>query len=625
MNDVTSLFPFSQPPVMRDLGEGDDRVLVHGPKQGQVRLTFTSAEVGNGKAMDSGALTNQDGGLALRLQAEGGMDLPSGPVSRFDDEGIRFESRGGITFDVRDLVTGAARGDRFQLVQLGTLAGDHYDFSARHAAIYVNAGQGDDIVTGGRGADFLVGGAGADSLMGGQGNDSFIGGAGNDMILGGEGADLVIFAPATDGMDRVDLGAGSDMVMVNAAAGSQVRLTFTSAEVGNGKAMDSGALTNQDGGLALRLALEDGMDATLPVAGRFDDEGIRFMASAGVTFDVRDLVSGAARGDHFAVVILGSETRDKIREGASMVNLYVNAGAGNDVIEGGAGADFLVGGLGDDTITGGMGDDTGLAGAGNDTLHLSMIDGGADRFDLGEGMDMARITAREGSQIRVTFTSAEVGNGLANDSGLLAGQDGRLALRLQSEDGMDAVTGPVTRLDDEGIRLQASADVTFDVRDLVTGAQRGNMFAVVQLGTMGADRVDETRSAAPIYVNAGQGDDWVMGSKRADFLVGGAGADSLMGGSGADTLLGGGGNDSLSGGMGTDVFLFVGNDGNDRVADFTKGQDKIDLRALGSIAVTEVAIAEGLRLDIDRTADGIADLSILLEGVTALMAGDVWM
>ncbi len=86
MTDLIHLFPFADDPVARDLGEGEDRVLVHGTQGAQVRLSFTSAEVGNGRALDGGLLAGQDGGLALRLQTEDMMGGLMGPVSRLDDE-----------------------------------------------------------------------------------------------------------------------------------------------------------------------------------------------------------------------------------------------------------------------------------------------------------------------------------------------------------------------------------------------------------------------------------------------------------------------------------------------------------------------------------------------------------
>ncbi|MGJ3627259.1 hypothetical protein AB5I41_10500 [Sphingomonas sp. MMS24-JH45] len=55
-------------------------------------------------------MANQDGGLAVRVQAEDADGNLTGPVSRYDDEGITFiAGTQGITFDVRDLVGRAAR------------------------------------------------------------------------------------------------------------------------------------------------------------------------------------------------------------------------------------------------------------------------------------------------------------------------------------------------------------------------------------------------------------------------------------------------------------------------------------------------------------------------------------
>ena len=53
--------------VQRDLGDGNDTVTISaGRGVPEVRLTFTSSEVGNGNARDSNTMANQDGGLAVR-------------------------------------------------------------------------------------------------------------------------------------------------------------------------------------------------------------------------------------------------------------------------------------------------------------------------------------------------------------------------------------------------------------------------------------------------------------------------------------------------------------------------------------------------------------------------------
>ena len=538
-----------------DLGSGSDAVEVSGASQ--VRLTFTSAEVGNGSAVDSDTLTNQDGGLAVRLRAENAAGSLIGLNSRFDDEGITFIAAAGTTFDVRDLVSGVQRGDQFRVATLGTAGSDTLGALLASSSYYFNAGRGNDTVTGSRVDDFLVGGAGNDTLSGDTGDDRFIGGAGNDTVNGGLGDDTANFNVATDGVDQTDLGSGSDVVNVSGAA--QVRLTFTSAEVGNGNALDSDSLANQDGGLAVRLRAENAAGNLIGLNSRFDDEGVTYVAAAGTTFDVRDLVSGVQRGDQFEVVTLGTAGSDALSAVQADRSYYINAGRGNDTLLGGDVNDFLVGGAGNDRLDGGDGDDGFIGGAGNDVVTggegndratFNVATDGVDQTDLGDGEDVVNVTAT--GQVRLTFTSAEVGNGNALDAGTLANQDGGLAVRLRAEDGSDGLAGLASRFDDEGVTFVASAGAAFDVRDLVSGVQRGDTFEVVTLGTSDDDVLTAIQADRPYYFNAGQGNDDVTGGNAADFLVGGAGNDTLSGGSGNDKFIGGGGDDDVDGGADTD-------------------------------------------------------------------------
>jgi Ca2+-binding RTX toxin-like protein len=230
-------------------------------------------------------------------------------------------------------------------------------------------GAGDDYLDGGANRDRLFGNAGDDQLYGGAGNDDLTGGGGHDHLYGGAGNDRAFFNVSRDGADSVNLGSGSDRVDVSSAAAGQVRLTFTSAEVGDGKALDSGALANQDGGLAVRLQAENGSDGLKGGVSRFDDEGITFLASsAGLTFDVRDLVSGAARGDRFEVVTLGTKGADALKAVLSDRAYYFNAGMDNDQVTGGSANDFLVGGAGNDVLRGRGGNDKFIGGGGNDLM-----------------------------------------------------------------------------------------------------------------------------------------------------------------------------------------------------------------------------------------------------------------
>ena len=58
------------------------------PPGSKIRLTFTSAEVGHGRALDGGTLSGQDGGLAVRLKLQNDGVLPGVSISRFAKMGI---------------------------------------------------------------------------------------------------------------------------------------------------------------------------------------------------------------------------------------------------------------------------------------------------------------------------------------------------------------------------------------------------------------------------------------------------------------------------------------------------------------------------------------------------------
>ncbi|KQP65242.1 hypothetical protein ASF41_22050 [Methylobacterium sp. Leaf111] len=469
-------------------------------------------------------MLNQDGGLAVRVQAEDASGNLTGPISRYDDEGTTFlAGTQGITFDVRDLVSGAARGDTFEGVVQGTSGADALTFFPPFRGgqnFYYNAGMGDDVVAAGEGNDFLVGGGGNDQLSGNGGNDSFIGGGGSDSIFGGAGNDTVIANVSTDGADTVNLGDGSDVVTVNSATPGQVRLTFTSGQVGNGNPSDSNTMANQDGGLAVRLQAEDGSGNLSGPISRYDDEGITFTAGAGVTFDVRDLVSGAERGDQFEVVTLGTSANDTLTAVQGDRSYYFNAGMGDDIVTGGTANDFLVGGAGNDTLSGGLGSDIFIGGGGSDALI-----GGAGRDTASYATSLSSVSAdlltpsvNQGDAAGDTYDSIENLLGSAfND-------------QLRGDDRNNVLDG---------------------------GAGNDRLY-----GRLGEDKL-----------NGGAGDDFLAGGNGVDFLNGGEGNDELFGGRGADTLTGGTGNDTF-------VYRAL-DEGSDLIRGFNVLDDTISLNASG--------------------------------------------
>lgn len=76
--------------------------------------------------------------------------------------------------------------------------------------VFIDAGDGDDVIAGGASDDTLLGGAGNDIIFGRQGSDLITGGDGRDAILGGAGVDALF---GGDGRDILFGQGGSDLLL----------------------------------------------------------------------------------------------------------------------------------------------------------------------------------------------------------------------------------------------------------------------------------------------------------------------------------------------------------------------------------------------------------------------------
>ncbi len=85
-------------------------------------------------------------------------------------------------------------------------------------------------------------------------------------------------------------------------------------------------------------------------------------------------------------------------------------------------------------------------------------------------------------------------------------------------------------------------------------------------------------SGSEIAASTGKGKDKLFGGAGNDKIYGGGGKDKLKGEDGKDKLSGGKGKDTLIGGKDADKFIFAPHEGKDKVKDFGKGKDKLDLR-----------------------------------------------
>jgi len=163
-----------------------------------------------------------------------------------------------------------------------------------------------------------------------------------------------------------------------------------------------------------------------------------------------------------------------------------------------------------DVIWGGAGTDTLRGAGGDDTFRIAGADSAYDLFDGGDGYDT------------------------------VLGGDGDDTVRVHSfsaEDSVEAIDGGA------GLNILAG-----------TGAND-----TLDLSATVLVNID--------HIDAGAGNDTVIGTALNDVIWGGAGTDTLHGGEGDDTLEGNAGDDTLFGDGGDDVYRFGYGDGQDTIVE----------------------------------------------------------
>jgi Ca2+-binding RTX toxin-like protein len=279
----------------------------------------------------------------------------------------------------------------------------------------------------------------------------------------------------------------------------------------------------------------------------------------------------------------------------------VTAGAGDDQLFGRGGNDTLSGGDGNDVLDGGAGADVLNGGAGTDAASYADATAGVS-INLGTESSIWTGDARGD-----TFSSIEkfvltgfddlfVGDGNANvvdggsgDDRLLGGGGNDVLSGGEGNDSLWGGAGADVIDGGNGFDYAQYGDATSGVSiDLTadsstwTGDAHGDTFVSIE----GFDL-----TAFNDVFQGGAGDDKVLGRDGDDQLFGGGGNDTLDGGLGNDILSGGVGADVLIGEQGADIFKYTsvaessgavvnGVVQIDDIADFTQGQDKIDLSAI---------------------------------------------
>src|SRR5215510_6948098 len=309
-------------------------------------------------------------------------------------------------------------------------------------------------------------------------------------------------------------------------------------------------------------------------------------------------------------------------DSSSTVPVTIDGGGGDDTITGGGGADVLYGGAGNDIVTGGRGNDTAFLGAGNDRFIWNPGDGsdvveGQSGFDtlefngsnVGETIDISangeRATlfrnvgtvtmdldgverielAAKGSADNITvndLTGTDVKQVAIDLTGNNGGGDGAAdTVTVNATSGNDHIT--VASSGASVVVSGLSAQVTID------GAEAANDTLVIH-GLGGNDSIDASALSAGLInltIDAGDGNDVILGSHGNDTVIGGRGNDSALLGDGDDTFVWnpGDGSDSVEGQGGFDTLLFNGAAVNENVTISANGGRATLVRDVGNVAM----------------------------------------
>ena len=118
------------------------------------------------------------------------------------------------------------------------------------------------------------------------------------------------------------------------------------------------------------------------------------------------------------------------------------------------------------------------------------------------------------------------------------------------------------------------------------------------------------------FVDGGDGNDTIIGSRIADVL---------RGGSGNDRITGGRGDDLLTGGSGYDSFVFAAGFGRDVIADFSAGAglgDVIELDRVFAGFASLSAASQQIGADVVITADASNTITLKNVLLSSLNADD---
>ncbi len=545
--------------------------------------------------------------------------------------------------------------------------GDDTYFGHETEADYVWVGDGNDSIYTKGGNDNVVSTGGVSFFHLGDWNDTLLSGAGNTLVFGGSGDDYIVDDGGAIYADqRIYLGAGNDEVVLRGRSETDVYGgtgddTYVLVRYNDVRAITMGtadAIIYEDAGAAGGI---DTIELSTGWSGFVMAANVENLianntkaANDRITWDnkIDDTVLGVeVTGNAAHNAMLGSIVRDVLRGMAGNDTLDAYYGEG-DAQYGGEGGDTLILNFARAAkIYGGTGDDTYVLRSWTTDAANSVVEysnSGIDTLDLRySNVDMTRSNLYAIENLTLSADSTGVartvtGNGLSNVILTNVANDtvtgGAGADEIRTGGGIDWLEGGIDN---------DTLDGGNDADRLYGGKGRDNLLAGAgddwSYGGDGDDIIDAGIGVDCTYGGAGNdsimgrtGDDFIYGEAGHDMLSGDGENDRVWGGEGNDKVYGGAGNDQLRGdagidllygGDGADRFIFTAladapMSGLDRVMDFVKGADKIDLSVLD--ADSTLAGNQAFHLNATRPFFASAgDLNILTNILGSVVEGDV--
>jgi len=521
------------------------------------------------------------------LDASQGFQVTS--VAADDQTGFSLDSLGDVNGDgVDDLLIGAQRAD----------AGAGFNAGAGYVIFGVIDGFQTDVNL----AD--LDGADGFRMEGSTGNDLIgraVAGVGdvngdglNDFLIasgfaGSSGEAYLVFGSDASFAATLDLGAldGTDgMQIVGADSGDNAGFDISGVGDVNGDGFADFAISapfaaSRNGEAYVFFGKAGGFDASFDLSNFDSADGFRIDGATasgqlgigiggGGDIDgdgLDDLIVGARAANSFrgeANVFFGFDSGAITHQGNSARNIITGDDDDNVMVLGQGSDDFSAGG-GDDVVRGGAGRDVGTLGSGNDRAW-----GGTEKDTLNGGNGDDILYGDDGNDTLILGGGADTVFGGDGDD--------KIFERAENLGVGDKIIGGEGNRDQ--LFIQSSGVLDLTLLDTFTGVERVKVASNQVVVSVDQDLIWSGRSANEIFT-LGDGEDKAKAGNGDDVVDGGAGDDRLIGHAGDDVLIGGAGNDRISGKSGADTFVYGLSDGRDKIFDFEKGIDIIDIQEFG--------------------------------------------